>query len=220
MKYFLRLLTLLLFPLSLTAQVPEAVDLGLSVKWASFNLGASKPEDAGSYFAWGETEPKEVYNWLSYRLCEGSEKSFTKYVPMSKAYKNGANGFYDDKSTLELCDDAAAVALHDKWRTPTLAEWQELYDECVWVWAPLNGVNGYKISNKSDATKWIFLPAADSRFGDSPFASAGWGHYWSSTRRNERAISAYDCRFTKGRIGIGRSVERCYGYSVRPVCDR
>ena len=112
---------------------PVAVDLGLSVKWAWFNLGASLPEEYGDYYAWGETEPyyssldpltwkdgKEAgYYWLSYKWCMGSGDTMTKYCTES-TYTYGYNGFTDGKTVLNLEDDAAHVNLGGKWRMPTI----------------------------------------------------------------------------------------------------
>lgn len=142
--------------------VPEAVDLGLSVKWASFNLGASKPEERGEFFAWGETEPKSVYSWETYKWCMGTEDSLTKYCWDSES---GYNGFVDDKDELELCDDAAYVKSNGEFRTPSDEEFLELYIECDWTWVTdYNGTGtaGYVISGKKEGyeSNSIFLPAA------------------------------------------------------------
>ncbi len=107
--------------------IPEAVDLGLSVKWASFNLGAGNPEGAGDYFAWGEIQPKEDYTWATYKWCEGGEKTLTKYNT------NSEYGFVDKKKKLDPEDDAAHVLLGGTWRIPTHLELEELMnpDNCT-----------------------------------------------------------------------------------------
>ena len=104
------------------------VDLGLSVKWATMNVGASKAEEYGDYFAWGETQPKSTYDWSMYKYCNGSSSTLTKYCNMSSY---GNNGFTDNKTQLELSDDAARVNWGGSWRMPTDAEWTELYEQCT-----------------------------------------------------------------------------------------
>lgn len=110
---------------------PEYVDLGLSVKWATFNVGAIAPEDYGNYFAWGEVEPKAEYSWENYKWGDGTASNMTKY--------NEKDGL----TTLKLEDDAAHVNWDGKWRMPTDAEFTELREKCIWEWTTQNGVNGY-----------------------------------------------------------------------------
>lgn len=121
------------------------VNLGLSVNWATCNVGAEKPEDYGDYFAWGETddEKKDEYWWTSYKYCNGSNKSLTKYCYDSRY---GLNGFVDNKTVLEPDDDVAHVIWGGKWRMPTVDEFNELIDSCTWTWTNRNGVNGYKVT--------------------------------------------------------------------------
>ena len=186
-----------------TADVPEMVDLGLpsGLKWASFNLGATKPEECGQYFAWGETEPKEDYSWSTYRWCmNGSSSQLTKYCNQSS---NGYNGFTDNKMVLDWEDDAAAMALGGSWHMPTYTEWHELIDNCTWNSTTLNGVYGEKFtSNRTGYTdKWIFLPAA--------------GYWLSSLPSTDNPRLAY--RFECGSILELDGDYRCYGRPVRPV---
>jgi len=163
--------------------VPEAIDLGLSVKWASFNLGATKPEENGDYFAWGETVPKEKYNSSTYKWCDNSNDAVTKYN------SNSLYGTVDDKTEFKdygYEDDAVRNALGGGWRTPTDAEWTELINNCTWVWTSNyngTGVAGRIVtSNKTDYTdKSIFLPAAGYRWGTNLNRVGTYGYYWSST---------------------------------------
>jgi hypothetical protein len=97
-----------------------AVDLGLSVKWANMNIGADNSWKYGDYFAWGETSAKDNYNWSSYSLCDGTDKTMTKYCTLSEY------GTVDNKTTLEPADDVARVKLGGNWRMPTEAEMDEL----------------------------------------------------------------------------------------------
>ncbi|MCQ2111177.1 MAG: hypothetical protein MJY79_06765 [Bacteroidaceae bacterium] len=193
----------------------EYVDLGLSVKWATFNVGATKPEEYGDYFAWGETEPKSDYSWSTYKYCS-SYDSMTKYCTNSRS---GYNGFTDNKTVLDLEDDAAHVNWGGNWRMPTKEEQDELRNNCTWTWTTLNGVNGYKVQSKKDGytDKWIFLPAAGSR-GDSDFYSVGsFGYFWSSSLYTDDPRYAFYLYFDSG--GVWRSSDyRRHGQSVRPVC--
>jgi len=134
-----------------SADVSNAVDMGLSVKWASVNLGASSPETRGDYYAWGETITKSTYSWSTYRFGTSASGPFSKYNTQS------SYGTVDNKTRLDLEDDAARVKLGGKWRIPTDAEWAELREQCVWIWTTQNGVNGYKVRAANGNS--IFLPA-------------------------------------------------------------
>lgn len=124
----------------------EYVDLGLSVKWATCNVGASSPEGYGSYFAWGETSPKSEYNWRNLKYCtevdEWDNAKFSKYVAESEY------GRVDNKTSLELDDDAASANWGGSWRMPTKEEFQELIYNCNWKWTTKDGQNGYKVVSK------------------------------------------------------------------------
>ena len=107
----------------------EYVELGLSVKWATQNVGAVLPEGYGDYFAWGETTTKSYYG-DNYKWCNGSWDNFTKYNTSSKY------GTVDNKTRLELEDDAARANWGGAWRMPTEKEWTELHDKCAWKCPP------------------------------------------------------------------------------------
>ena len=191
----------------------EYVDLGLSVKWATCNVGATKPEDYGDYFAWGETQPKSTYNWSTYKWCNGSYNTLTKYCT------NSDYGTYDGKSTLELADDAARANWGGSWRMPTKEEQDELRDNCKWECTTQNGVKGYKVtSNKKGYTKnSIFLPAAGCRDGSSLDDVGSCGRCWSNSLNTDNPSGAYYLYFNS--YGVGWDYYgRCYGRSVRPVC--
>lgn len=195
--------------------VPEIVDLGLSVKWSSFNLGASTPEEYGDFFSWGEIGSKSDYNWSSYRWCNGNYNSLTKYCS-NTSY--GAAGFVDNYSELELDDDAPHTLLGDKWRMPTSEEWAELKDNCNWDWTTINGVKGMKVSSKLSGyvDKWIFFPAAGYIDGSNGYDSGLYGYYWSSSLNEGNPRNAYFSGFSSGGVGI-HSDNRCGGFSIRPV---
>lgn len=195
----------------------EYVDLGLSVKWATMNVGATKPEEYGNYFAWGETEPKsDYYSWQTYKYCNGSYDTITKYCSQSSF---GYNGFTDSKTVLDPEDDAAHVNWGGSWRMPTGEEQNELLNNCTWTWTTINGVKGYKVqSNKAGYTdKWIFLPAAGYRTNSNLYRVGSDGLYWSSSLCTDYPDGA--CNLNFGSNGVDRDYyARCVGYSVRPVC--
>ncbi len=207
----------------------EAVDLGLpsGLLWSDKNMGASSPEEYGYYFAWGETTPKsnEPYNWTTYKWCEGSDTTMTKYCNVSYY---GKNGFTDDKTVLEEEDDAAHVNWGDSWRMPTKAEFDELTNSNYTIreWVTQNGVCGYKFTSKSNGNS-IFLPAAGNRTGNDLDDAGSYGYYWSSTlyeipKLNQRDPScAWYLTFNNdeensNHLGTNGN-SRYYGRSVRPV---
>ncbi len=193
----------------------DYVDLGLSVKWATCNVGATKPEEYGNHFAWGETQPKSIYDLSTYKWSEdGTAYTLTKY--------NTGNTFgmiIDDKTQLELIDDAAAANWGGNWRMPTTEEQKELYEHCTWTWTTINGVNGYEITSKKSGytSKSIFLPAAGYRSGGSLNFVGVCGDYWSSSLSPDFTIQAYYMGLRDG-VWHGCDV-RSLGLSVRPVVE-
>ncbi len=188
----------------------EAVDLGLSVKWATCNVGASSPEDYGDYFAWGETQPKDYYNWSTYKWCNGSSSTLTKYNNSS------SYGTVDNKKTLELADDAARANWGGAWRMPTDAEMTELREQCTWTWTTLNGVNGYKVTGTNGNS--IFLPAAGYRYDSSLGYAGNRGTYWTSSLNTSNSYKVRSVSLYSGYVGSDND-DRYYGEVVRPVCQ-
>ena len=191
----------------------EYVDLGLSVKWATCNVGATTPEEYGDYFAWGEVEPKEVYDWTTYKWCNGSSNTLTKYNNKS------SYGTVDNKTTLELSDDAATTSWGGSWRMPTDTELTELREQCTWTWTTENGVNGYKVTSKGNSNS-IFLPAAGFYQGDSLNHIGKYGLYWSSLHGSDipgTPIYAWGIDFDSNLVSRDDN-KRDTGRSVRPVC--
>ena len=189
----------------------QAVDLGLSVKWASCNVGATKPEEYGDYFAWGEVKPKKKYNWSTYKYCNGSSNTLTKYNSDSRY------GRVDNKSTLDVQDDAATANWGGAWRMPTKAEQDELRTKCKWEWTKLNGVNGYKVIGPNGNS--IFLPAASCMYRRSLSNAGSYGGYWSSSLDTDHLGNAYYVFFLSDDILCIIFGDRYYGRSVRPVCQ-
>ncbi len=219
----------------------EAVDLGLSVMWASCNLGAMNAEEYGDYYAWGEIEPYYApghsqdqictswrirtnppitgYNWESYKWCNGTINSMTKYNTML-SYGN----VVDQKTTLDLEDDAARANLGGSWRIPTEADYAELLDNCTTVWTVLKGVSGLLISSKKNNNS-IFLPAAGHWYEtgfdwyySGPVSPGSVGLYGSSSLSTDYPYRGRGLSFTSDYIGVGNG-HRFIGRSIRPVCD-
>ena len=188
------------------------VDLGLpsGTIWATRNVGASAPEDYGDYFAWGETEPKSVYNWDTYKWCNGNYYTFTKYCTNS-GY--GYNGFVDNKTELDPSDDAAC-AHYPGGRMPSLVQIQELCDNCTWTWTQRNGVNGQLVTGPNGNT--MFLPAAGHRWYESLNSVGSHGDYWSRTLDSGVPNYAYNQRFYSGLV-YWDYYYRYYGFPVRAV---
>ena len=184
----------------------EAVDLGLSVKWATCNVGATTPSECGNYYSWGELEPKQNYIlWGDYRL--GNYKNFTKYC------YDSFYGTVDNKETLEPDDDVANVNWGGDWRMPTRSEIQELIVKCTWEWMDKDGQTGYTVTGPNGNS--IFLPVVgckDEKENDG-FA----GNYWSSSlSMDDTPVYAYTLYFNKFQKGCASS-QRIYGFTVRPV---
>ena len=188
------------------------VDLGLSVKWATMNVGASTPEGYGNHFAWGELEPKTIYDWSTYKHCKGNENTLTKYNTRSEY-----GTVVDYKTKLDAIDDVATVNWGGSWRIPTDEEWAELFEQCTQIRTTQNGVDGCVVTSNSNGNS-IFLPAAGERREGSPGFAGSTCCYWSS--------SLYDSDFPSCAYGVSSAlgplmlfdVGREFGHTIRPVC--
>lgn len=181
----------------------EVIDLGLSVKWASFNVGAGSPEKSGSYFSWGEIEEKTDYSWSTYKFGPDWEV-LTKYC--SK----------DGKTQLEPGDDVAQVRWGGGWRMPTLAEVQELIAKCTWTKATQQGVVGQLVTAPNGNS--IFLPA-NGKYGEKSVGNAGKaGYYWTASIDPEAEDPSIACYLTfSDSKGVEIGADRNDGMAVRPV---
>ncbi len=184
------------------------LDLPSGLLWGTCNVGAETPEDYGDYFAWGETQPKDIYDWSTYQYCNGNYNTLTKYCNKSSY---GYNGFTDNLTTLLPEDDAATANWGSGWRIPTEAEWQELLDNTTVTWTTQNGVNGclFTASNGNS----LFLPAAGTRWEGELYNAGLYCHYWSSSLGTDEPNFA---RLYSGDSDVGYG-GRSNGFSVRPV---
>lgn len=173
----------------------EAVDLGLSVKWATCNVGASSPEQYGGYYAWGETNTKYSYD------------------------EN--NSTTERRSIGNICGtsyDVARATWGGTWRLPSRIEMQELVDLCQWTRTSQGGHNGYKVTGPNGNS--IFLPAAGKREGTMLLNEGTNGFYWIGMPLEDDSLNfyAYIFIFTTESLNLGGTF-RCFGQSVRPVTD-
>ena len=161
------------------------VDLGLPSRtlWATCNVGAENPEEYGDYFAWGETAPKDKYDWSNYKWCNETEYALTKYNNTSYY------GKVDNKTELDREDDAAYVNWGALWRMPSLEQIQELCKYCTWQWTQVKGVYGHLVTGPSGKT--MFLPAAGGCGTNSQYNVGKFAYYWSRTLCSDKlAIEA------------------------------
>lgn len=187
--------------------IAEPVDLGLpsGTKWASWNIGASSPEEYGGYYAWGETEPKGYYD----------QNTYLYYIP----YLDNKDHYYyigDDIANTEY--DVAHVMWGDSWSMPTIEQFEELCDYCSWTWISRNGKNGYLVTGPNNNS--IFLPAAGYYWGERLFGEGSSGYYWSSTlhRYMDYEYCAYELWFEEY-LCIPQENYRYEGVSIRAVCQ-
>lgn len=182
----------------------EIVDLGLSVKWASCNVGASSPEEYGNYYAWGETETKsiyETYTSLTYGLTIQELKS---------------QGYIDESSNLTSQHDAASANWGEIWRMPTVYELWELLYECTWTWTTQNSVAGYTVTGPNGNN--IFLPAAGLYNNDIIYYTGKIGYYFGSSVSSEHYNESFLLHFSNNNNDYGFNlIDRSIGASVRPV---
>lgn len=250
--------------------VAVELGLPSGMKWANMNVGATSVTDFGTYFAWGEItgcqrgsdgtscipatmdgylstwtggtnsnyvsgNTKSTYDWTNYKWGPWGSAYSYKYVTSS------VNGKDDNRTTLEPCDDAAAVNWGGNWRMPTLAEQLELCNNCYWAWTDSyngSGIKGYivyKAKNSSDkrvivksggtpsssyslSDNHIFLPCTGERYSGSFYDDGSWGFYWSSSIYTADSYIALCLQLYLDGISVGYPYERYYGFNVRAVC--
>lgn len=178
----------------------DYVDLGLSVKWATCNVGATSPSDFGDYYAWAEIEPKANYSEDNY------------------VYHNDKGQYYVFDSDIEGTeDDAAHIAWKGSWRLPTKEEWDELSSNCNWKWTNKDGHDGYLITSSNGNS--IFLPAAGG-YVESKLSYTEMGLYWSSRQMEDFVSGAYGFHFNSSGKGWGDGSYRWQGHTIRPVLGK
>ena len=190
----------------------EYVDLDLpsGTLWATCNVGATTPEEYGDYFAWGETEPKDIYNWHTYQLCNGNSDQFIKYC-----IEPQSNGFVDGLTILQPSDDAATVNWGVKWCMPSKEQWEELIHNTTIRWVTQNGVNGCLFASSNG--KSIFLPASGGFWEENEISGIGrWGDYWLNSLDINSSVYAWKIYFDSDGCSVV-SNRRRYGFTVRPV---
>lgn len=198
----------------------EWVDLGLSVKWASCNVGASSPEEYGEYFAWGETDSKSEYTWVNYKFRSGGDSY--QNVILTKYNTKTVHGAVDNKTCLDSSDDVASVRWGEAWRMPTKVEMEELLSECIWTWTIVGEKKGFRVTSRTNGNS-IFLPGAGFWMG-AKFGGAdnyGYqGYYWSSTLDTapDNRDTGYHLYFRNNDNQVN-DTDRCEGFSVRPVTE-
>ncbi len=186
----------------------ECVDLGLSVCWATCNVGANDIYDEGEFIAWGEMKSKSEYSWESYKFFYNSRASLSKYSE-GTAY------------TLEPADDAAHVRWGGTWRMPSANEWQELIENCTWTYVDEDNQAPYfKVQSKKRGytNRWIILPPAVSRGEEIVGGDGSMGEYWSSSSADDGS-SSYAVMFYEGSESVNL-YDRYYGMPIRPVCTK
>ncbi len=205
-----------------TAQFPvgNAIDLGLSVKWADMNVGAKAPEEGGLYYAWGEISPipDRPVEWSTYKWCNGYQTSLTKYCSKPEY---GDHRYVDTLTTLQPCDDVATVRWGSNWRIPTADELQELCDKCTWEWTIVNGQPGNRITGPNGNN--IFLPATGmyNHLAYDPSLPGKRGYIWSSTLNPDSPDKTSYLWHHEKNHGLQRgTTERRPGIAVRPVQDK
>lgn len=194
----------------------EFVDLGLSVKWATCNVGANSPAEYGGYFSWAETHAKSSYEWTDYSYCNGTFRSMNKYC------SSGNYGAVDSLKIMELKDDVAHTLWNGEWRIPTYEEQLELSSKCKWEWTNnYNNTNvaGYIVTSRVTGytDKSIFLPAAGNIRSTTVNRASTYGYYWSSSLYTSQPNGAYIIYFSSLNLDWDLGY-RNYGMSVRAVC--
>ncbi len=174
----------------------EYVDLGLSVKWATCNVGADSPSEYGNYYAWGETKTKSEYT---------EENSVT--------YKKKRMGSIAGDPQY----DAATANWGSPWRMPTAEEIDELIHKCKWEWTTQDGVKGYKITGPNGNS--IFFPAAGWRYWMPSMTVGESGYYWGATPYEGGVSCACTLSFNGNYFYKYWNGNRYDGQTVRPVSE-
>lgn len=215
------LIDMLLNPQQPPEPIEDWVDLGLpsGTIWATRNVGANSPEDYGAYFAWGETAPKDYYDWSTYKwyqegYYDANDNWHFGYMKYCTVSSYGLDGFVDNKTELDPSDDAAC-AHYPGGRMPSMEQFQELCNNCTLQWTQRNGVNGRLVTGPNGNT--MFFPASGYRWDDYLDHVGSHGFYWSRTLRSNNPDYAFDFAFGSGYWSYWNLGNRINGRTVRAV---
>ena len=232
-KFILIIIALLAFAPVAKAQKLKALDLGLSVKWANMNVGASSPEEYGDYFAWGEVKTKRYYgDYSGYKHFD--DKRFHKYN-----YYHYKGSEVDSLIVLQKDDDVATERMGSRWRMPTADEVEELLTKCNFTPGKLNGAKGLFVTSRDTTVErdTLFLPLTGRKdFGNFRLYPSASAYYWTSTLVGPEVYSKAKMDSIDSRGDLVRSakcmvivgeqppvinyIKRKIGCVVRPVSNR
>lgn len=183
----------------------EYVDLGLPSgnKWAACNIGASRPEESGQFFAWGEADTKEEFELGTYKFWNPVGKGFNYFDKYNKT-----------EDVLLPEDDAASNLMGKEWHIPSVADFRELDEHCKWTWMERCGVLGYEVKGPNGNT--MFLPAAGSQMGRKFLRQNEEGEYWASSLTSVTKVLANLIQLRPGYV-IMHYTSREYGLPIRAV---
>ncbi len=204
--------------------------------WAECNVGASRPEEYGYYFWWGDTvgytrsggtwTDDRYYSDVTWVSSTGRQMSSSPFgwdscpTDSKSDSELRSAGYIDSAGNLVAAHDAARVHWGGDWRMPTKQELDDLNNKCDWTWTTRNGVNGYIVRGRGGyASTSIFLPAAGNGRGSSLYYAGSYGLYWSSTPNSDYSSNAWSLSFNSSRFYRDYGRYRYRGQSVRPVRD-
>ena len=181
---------------------PHVIDLGLpsGTKWACCNVGSTRPESSGGYYAWGESAMKDSYDWSNYVHCDGTEYT--------------CHDIGRDIAGTEY--DVAHVKWGGSWQMPSVDQFNEMLSYCSGSWTQHNGVDGVIVIGPNGNA--IFLPAVGYVYGGYLYESESSGRYWASTRYPYSKAMAYNLKFSSSSWSYQNTSEVIYGFPVRPIC--
>lgn len=190
------------------------VDLGLpsGTHWATQNLGALSAAEYGEYYAWGETDVKDIYDWATYKYCNGSATTLTKYCNAA------SKGTRDNLTVLQPDDDAVTAEWGDSWCIPTKEQFDELFNPeyTITTWTQQNGLWGRLVTSKING-KSLFLPAAGYVKNNSLTSNGSGGYYATRNLYEADADFNVSLNFGSSSTNDNNYTFRCYGQSIRPV---
>ena len=192
----------------------EWVDLGLSVKWATCNIGAATEEEDGDHFAWGETLAKKKFTWKNYKFrLDGDDVRSVRFTRYNTVHGRGK---IDNNQMLSPLDDAARINWSRQWRMPTIAEWQELWNNCTAELVKNGDRIGYRLTSKKNGNS-IYLPLAGIKGPQESERTIG--SYWSCMLLQNESSGAQNTTFNEKGVRWNLNSARMYGRSIRPVLD-